>query len=64
LFADDIEEGDQFTFLTQKGKGVSSIKNGQVQGDIAGEAFRQALLNIWLGEESAQQSLRQAMLAQ
>jgi hypothetical protein len=64
LFAGDIVEGDQFTFLTQKGKGVSSIKNGQVQGDIAGEAFRQALLKIWLGEESAQQSLRQAMLAQ
>ncbi|MGI2103738.1 chalcone isomerase family protein [Shewanella frigidimarina] len=64
LFADEIVEGDQFTFVTQKGKGVSSIKNGIAQGDIAGEAFRQALLKIWLGEEPAQQSLRQAMLAQ
>jgi hypothetical protein len=63
-FAYDVVEGDQFTFVTQKGKGVSSIKNGQIQGDIAGEAFRQVLLKIWLGEESAQQSLRQAMLAQ
>lgn len=64
LFADEIIEGDQFTFVTQKGKGVSSIKNGKAQGDIAGEAFRQALLKIWLGEEPVQQSLREAMLAQ
>ncbi|WP_350431346.1 chalcone isomerase family protein [Shewanella sp. H8] len=62
LFADEIVEGDQFTFVTQKGKGVTSIKNGQVQGEIVGEAFRQALLKIWLGEGAAQQSLREAML--
>ena len=64
LFADEIVEGDRFTFVTQKGKGVSSIKNGKAQGDIAGEAFRQALLKIWLGEHPAQQSLLEAMLAQ
>ncbi|MGX9461053.1 chalcone isomerase family protein [Shewanella sp. A14] len=64
LFSDNITKGDQFTFVTQKGKGVSSIVNGHVQGEIVGEAFRQALLSIWLGDESAQQSLRQAMLAQ
>ncbi len=64
LFADEIVEGDQFTFVTQKGRGVTSIKNGQVQGDIAGEAFRQALLKIWLGDSPAQDSLKQDMLAQ
>lgn len=64
LFADEIVEGDQFTFVTQKGKGVTSIKNGQVQGNIAGEAFRQALLKIWLGDRPAQDSLKQDMLAQ
>jgi hypothetical protein len=63
LFADEIVEGDQFTFVTQKGKGVTSIKNGQVQGNIAGEAFRQALLKIWLGDRPAQDSLKQDMLA-
>lgn len=63
LFADEIVEGDQFTFVTQKGKGVTSIKNGQVQGNIAGEAFRQALLKIWLGDRPAQHSLKQDMLA-
>jgi len=61
-FADEIVDGDQFTFVTQKGKGVSSLKNGQAQGDIAGEAFRQALLKIWLGQKPAQPSLQQAML--
>ncbi|GGP81539.1 chalcone isomerase family protein [Shewanella ulleungensis] len=64
LFADEIVEGDQFTFVTQKGKGVTSIKNGQVQGNIAGEAFRQALLKIWLGDRPAQDNLKQDMLAQ
>ncbi|GGB50294.1 chalcone isomerase family protein [Shewanella inventionis] len=64
LFADEIVEGDQFTFITQKGKGVTSLKNGRVQGDIAGEAFRQALLKIWLGDNPAQDSLKQDMLAQ
>ncbi len=64
LFADEIVEGDQFTFVTQKGRGVTSIKNDQVQGEIAGEAFRQALLKIWLGDNPAQKSLKQDMLAQ
>ncbi|GGP45021.1 chalcone isomerase family protein [Shewanella saliphila] len=64
LFADEIVEGDQFTFVTQKGKGVTSIKNDQVQGEITGEAFRQALLKIWLGDNPAQKSLKQDMLAQ
>lgn len=64
LFADEIVEGDQFTFVTQKGRGVTSIKNGQLQGEIAGEAFRQALLKIWLGDNPAQKSLKQDMLAQ
>ncbi|WP_394128822.1 chalcone isomerase family protein [Shewanella maritima] len=64
MFTDEITEGDQFTFVTTKDQGVESFKNGQSQGSIEGEDFRQALLKIWLGDKPAQRSLRKAMLAQ
>lgn len=62
LFNDEIKEGDQFTFATSKETYVSAFKNNQLQATIEGEAFRQALLKIWLGEEPAQTSLKEAML--
>ncbi|NKF51060.1 chalcone isomerase [Shewanella sp. WXL01] len=58
----EIVEGDQFTFVTQKDMGVTTFKNGQQLGVIEGEAFRQALLKIWLGDKPAQKSLRKKML--
>lgn len=64
LFTEEVSKGDQFTFVTHKGAGVTSFKNGVEQATIAGEAFRQALLKIWLGDEPAQKSLRKNMLAQ
>lgn len=64
LFSEEIKEGDQFTLATSKTSGVTAYKNGVVQATIAGEAFRQALLNIWLGDEPAQSSLKEAMLGQ
>ncbi|MCE9679244.1 chalcone isomerase family protein [Shewanella sp. AS1] len=63
LFTAEIVEGDQFTFEAQKGLGVTAYKNGEKQATIEGEAFRQALLNIWLGDKPAQKSLKKAMLA-
>ncbi|MGL5408763.1 MAG: chalcone isomerase family protein [Shewanella sp.] len=64
LFKDEIKQGDQFTFVTQKNTGVSTYKNDQKQATIEGEMFRQALLKIWLGDKPAQQSLKEAMLGQ
>ncbi|MCL1068709.1 chalcone isomerase family protein [Shewanella olleyana] len=63
LFTEEVSKGDQFTFVTHKGAGVTSFKNGTEQATIEGEAFRQALLKIWLGDEPAQKSLRKNMLA-
>lgn len=57
-----INVGDHFIFILEKDQGVSSIKNGQPQGQIQDETFRQALVKIWLGDEPAQQSLKEAML--
>ncbi|MEC4726570.1 chalcone isomerase family protein [Shewanella sp. D64] len=62
LFSEEIKEGDQFTFATSKSSGVTAYKNGVIQATIKGEIFRQALLNIWLGDEPAQTSLKEAML--
>ncbi|MDO6774791.1 chalcone isomerase family protein [Shewanella sp. 3_MG-2023] len=63
LFNEEVSKGDQFTFVTHKDAGVTSFKNGQEQATIANEAFRQALIKIWLGDEPAQKSLRKNMLA-
>ena len=62
LFSDEIKEGDQFTLVTSKANGVIAYKNGVAQDTIEGEAFRQALLKIWLGDSPAQNSLKKAML--
>ncbi|MEZ9822108.1 chalcone isomerase family protein [Shewanella sp. 10N.286.45.A1] len=62
LFSDEIVEGDQFTLLASKALGVTAYKNGVAQATIKSEAFRQALLNIWLGDAPAQKSLKKAML--
>ncbi|AQS38932.1 hypothetical protein Sps_03816 [Shewanella psychrophila] len=62
LFSDEIKEGDQFTLATSKANGVTAYKNGVAQDTIEGEAFRQALLKIWLGDSPAQNSLKKAML--
>jgi hypothetical protein len=64
LFSEEIKAGDQFTLATSKSSGVTAYKNGIVQATIEGEAFRQALLKIWLGDEPAQSSLKEAMLGQ
>lgn len=62
LFIDEIKEGDQFTLATDKALGVTAYKNGEAQATIEGEAFRLALLKIWLGDSPAQNSLKNAML--
>lgn len=62
LFSDEIKKGDQFTFVANKATGITAYKNGVAQATIEGEVFRQALLNIWLGNKPVQKSLKQAML--
>ncbi|UCX05348.1 chalcone isomerase family protein [Shewanella glacialimarina] len=64
LFSAEINDGDQFTFVLTRDRGVASFKNDQPQGEIPGELFRQALIKIWLGDKPAQKSLKQDMLGQ
>lgn len=53
---------DQYRFDYQPGNGTRISKNQQVLGVIAGEDFRSALLEIWLGNQPADKSLKKAML--
>ncbi|BAJ01365.1 chalcone isomerase family protein [Shewanella violacea] len=62
LFSEEIIKGDQFTLVTSKSSGVTAYKNEVPQDTIKGEAFRQALLKIWLGDSPAQNSLKEEML--
>ncbi|KIO36044.1 chalcone isomerase family protein [Shewanella sp. cp20] len=64
LFSAPIIEGDQFTLEATKDLGVTAYKNGEKQATVEGEAFRQALLKIWLGDKPAQKSLKRAMLGE
>lgn len=63
LFKDEIKVGDQFLLLFSKKEGVSAFKNQQLQATVGNDAFRVALMNIWLGDEPAQNSLKKAMLS-
>lgn len=64
LFEDEIKVGDEFLLVADKKQGVTAYKNGVAKDTITGEAFREALLKIWLGDEPAQKSLKREMLGQ
>jgi hypothetical protein len=53
---------DRYRFDYIPGKGVSISKNEQQLGQIPGEDFKNALLEIWLGNHPADKKLKQGML--
>ena len=59
---DTVHAGDEvlLDYLPEQGTRVT-IK-GEVKGVIAGKDFNDALLNIWLGDEPADDDLKEAML--
>lgn len=57
----NAKEGDSISIdFTPQGTLVGI--NGQARGSVAGTAFGNALLRVWLGEHPAQQDLKQALL--
>lgn len=58
----EIVEGNVFDIVYVPGKGVESYKNGALQGTIDGMDFKKALFAIWLGDEPADDDLKEAML--
>jgi len=53
---------DQYRFDYQPGGGTRFSKNEKLLGVIPGEDFRNALVEIWLGNQPADKDLKKAML--
>ena len=62
LFDRDAVSGDQFVFDYLPGSGVTIRINGESVGLIEGEIFKDALLDIWLGNRPADKDLKKAMI--
>jgi len=62
IFDQPIKKQDQFTFISEPGVGVHVLKNNQRLTSINNDAFRQALLSIWLGTSPVDNELKREML--
>ncbi len=58
----EYKKDDVFDFVYVPEEGVSVFKNGRMLSTIKGLDFKKPLFGIWLGEEPAQEDLKQAML--
>ena len=58
----DLKQGDVVLLDFIPGKGTRVTINGKVKGMIAGDDFYTALLDVWLGDEPADDDLKEAML--
>lgn len=61
-FEQSAKKDDVYVIDYIPGKGSSVSKNGSVLGTIEGEDFRNALLEIWLGNVPADKKLKRGML--
>ena len=61
-FFDTLRAGDVVLLDYVPGTGTRVSIRGEHKGDIAGEDFYAALLDVWLGEEPADDDLKEAML--
>ncbi|AWH75297.1 chalcone isomerase [Dokdonia sp. Dokd-P16] len=62
FFSDKIVKTNVFDIAYIKGKGTVVYKNGKELGSIAGLDFKKALFGIWLGNDPADDDLKDAML--
>lgn len=63
-FTEKITKGDTFDLVYMPQHGVAINKNGKLKGVVAGIEFKEALFNIWLSDNPADENLKQAMLTQ
>lgn len=62
-FDDEIEDGDLVELIYVPDDGLTVRHNGDRVGKVEGDnTFTEALFTIWLGDEPAQDSLKQDML--
>jgi hypothetical protein len=61
-YFDDMKEGDVTLFDFVPGKGTVVTIRGEQKGIIKGDDFYAALLKVWLGDDPADEDLKEAML--
>ncbi len=59
---DTVKSGDRIVLDYDETTGTRVIIRGQLKGVIAGKAFNDLLLSIWLGEKPVTKELRTALL--
>ena len=62
IFSDNINKGDQFTFVSLPGVGVTAYKGMKKLTIILDDKFRKVLFSIWLGNDPADASLKKKMM--
>ena len=60
----DLKKNDVLYFDYIPDTGTRVTINGEVKGDVEGADFNAALLDVWLGEEPADDDLKDAMLGE
>ena len=63
VFSDEIVKGDQFTFVSLPGVGVTAYKGNEKLTIILDDYFREVLFSIWLGEDPADKKLKKKMMS-
>lgn len=61
-FNEDIKKGDVFDMVYVPKHGVIVNKNGKLKGVVPSLEFKRALYGIWLSDQPADSSLKQALL--
>jgi hypothetical protein len=64
MFDQNVVAGDRYTIDYLPETGTTISKNGTQLGLIEGEDFKEALLEIWVGNYPADQQLKRGMLGQ
>ncbi|MBW1296579.1 chalcone isomerase family protein [Aquimarina litoralis] len=59
---DEIEEGQIYDIVYEKGKGSVIYKDGVEKGYVEGLDFKEALFKIWIGDNPADKGLKNEML--
>ncbi|GAA0723061.1 hypothetical protein GCM10009430_26140 [Aquimarina litoralis] len=59
---DEIEEGQIYDIVYEKGKGSVIYKDGVEKGHVEGLDFKEALFKIWIGDNPADKGLKNEML--
>lgn len=62
-FTGDINNYDRFDIRYTPGRGTSVYKEGEKIDTIPGYEFKKAVFGIWVGEQPAQESMKEELLA-